>query len=261
MAEREFTTLGHERTNNPRLQFDSREAFIDFKVNENHYQPPYFRLMERLNLEGGDPAPKVMRPRRLSLPELKSAKVDHLVDVREPLAYAAGHLPGAMNLPVGMISAFAGWFIRDGQRIALVASDEDELKVAMTHLVRISLDNIVGGYVGVVPAAAQGHDMASIPMIGTDVVEERLEATTDNWTLLDVRDADERAANHIEGSAHIYVGELNERYRDLDPDGYYTLMCASGMRATLAAGWLASQGFSNLDVYLGSMGAWRNNKS
>src|SRR3546814_6284850 len=45
MAEREFSTLGHERMNNPRLQFSSREAFIDFKVAENHYQPPYFRLM------------------------------------------------------------------------------------------------------------------------------------------------------------------------------------------------------------------------
>src|SRR3546814_2961752 len=63
MAEREFSTLGHERANNPRLQFASRDAFIDFKVEENHYQPPYFRLMERLNLEGGSAAPRIMRPR------------------------------------------------------------------------------------------------------------------------------------------------------------------------------------------------------
>ena len=82
MAEREFSTVGHERANNPRLQFAGREAFIDFKVGENHYQPPYFRLMERLNLSGGDPAPRVMRPRRLSLAELGALEVDHLVDIR-----------------------------------------------------------------------------------------------------------------------------------------------------------------------------------
>src|SRR3546814_17364656 len=87
MAEREFSTLGHERANNPRLQFASRDAFIDFKVEENHYQPPYFRLMERLNLEGGSAAPRIMRPRRLSLYELGDINVDHLVDVREPLAF------------------------------------------------------------------------------------------------------------------------------------------------------------------------------
>lgn len=257
MAEREFSTLGHERTNNPRLQFDSREAFIDFKVEEHHYQPPYFRLMERLNLEGGDPAPRVLRPRRLSLTEFKSLDVDHVVDVREPLAYAAGHLPGAMNLPVGMISAFAGWFIRVGESLALVASDEGQLEAAMTHLVRISVDNVLGGYVGVVPAAAQGHDMKTIPMIGTEEVEKRLESRHTDWTLLDVRDADERDESAIDGSQHIYVGELNERYAELDPAKRYTLMCASGMRATVAAGWLASRGFDRLDVYLGSMGAWK----
>ena len=255
MAEREFSTVGHERANNPRLQFADREAFIDFKVGENHYQPPYFRLMERLNLSGGDPAPRVMRPRRLSLAELGELEVDHLVDIREPLAYAAGHLPGGMNLPVGMISAFAGWFIREGESLALVGSDEDQLAAAMTHLVRIALDNVVGGYVGVVPAAAQGRDMAMIPMIATGEVASRLENRPTGWTLLDVRDADERSASAIDGSQHICVGELNERYRDLDSATHYTLMCASGMRATVAAGWLASRGFAKLDVYLGSMGA------
>src|SRR3546814_7077563 len=67
----------------------------------------------------------------------------------------------------------------------------------------------------------------------------------------DLRDADERAQAAIEGSQHIYVGQLNERYRDLDPAKRYTLMCASGMRATVAAGWLASRGFDKLGVYTG----------
>jgi len=257
MAEREFSTLGHERANNPRLQFESRDAFIDFKVGENHYQPPYFRLMERLNLEGGSAAPRVMRPKRLTVSELGATEADNVEDVREPLAFASGHLPGSMNLPVGMISAFAGWFIREGESVALVASDESQLEVAMTHLVRIALDNVAGGYVGVVPAAAQGKAMRTIPMIGTEEVERRLRSDKGGWTLLDVRDADERAQGSIEGSQHVYVGELNARYRDLDPSQHYTLMCASGMRATVAAGWLASRGFENLDVYLGSMGAWK----
>ena len=261
MAEREFSTLGHERLNNTRLQFETKEAFIDFKVEENHYQPPYFRLMERLNLEGGDAAPRVMRPQRLSLSELEAVEVDHLIDVREPLAFASGHLPGSMNLPVGMISAFAGWFIGESEKIALIASDEDQLEAAMTHLVRIALDTVVGGYVGVVPAAAQGRSMRTIPMIGTDEVAQRLASEDQNWTLLDVRDADERAQSAIKGSRHIYVGELNTRYRDLDRSKRYTLMCASGMRATVAAGWLASRGFENLDVYLGSMGAWKASRS
>lgn len=257
MAEREFSTIGHERRNNPRLLIGDREAFIDFKVAENHYQPPYFRLMERLNLEGGEAAPRVTRPKRLTLSELEQLEADHLVDIREPMAWASGHMPGSMCLPVGMISAFAGWFIGEDDSIALIASDEDQLAQAMEHLVRIGLDKIVGGYVGVVPAAAQGRSMEQVPMIATDEVERRVKGEPDEWTLLDVRDADEREEEAIDGSRHIYVGELNTRWKELDKDRRYTLMCASGMRATVAAGWLASRGFKQLDIYLGSMGAWK----
>ncbi|WP_372887902.1 MBL fold metallo-hydrolase, partial [Psychrobacter sp.] len=84
MAEREFSTVGHERVNNPRLQITDRETFIDFKTSENHYQPPYFRLMERLNMEGGEAPPVVMRPRNLSLKQLHDCDADHLIDIREP---------------------------------------------------------------------------------------------------------------------------------------------------------------------------------
>lgn len=257
MAEREFSTIGHERRNNPRLQL-GRDAFIRAKVDEHHEQPPYFRLMERLNLEGGSPAPRVLAPRPLSLTEVDECGAEHRVDIREPMAYASGHLPGSLCLPVGMISAFAGWFIGEGERIALIAADEAQLKSARVHFARIGLDDVVGGYVGVVPAAARGQRLEATPMIDTDAVARRLEERPDDWTLLDVRDAEERAEAHIEGSQHIYVGQLNERWRELDPDRRYTLMCASGMRATVAAGWLASRGFRRLDVYLGSMGAWRN---
>lgn len=257
MAEREFSTIGHERRNNPRLQIEDREHFIRAKIEENHYQPPYFRLMERLNVEGGEPPPRVLKPNRMTLAELKRSSADHMIDVREPLAFASAHFPGSMNLPVDMIPAFAGWFIGENETIALIASEEDQLATAMEHLTRIALDNILGGYVGVVPAAANGEAMHAIPMIDTDEVTKRLNEDPHNWTLLDVRDADERASVSIDKSEHIYVGQLNERWKNLDRNRQYTLMCASGMRATVAAGWLSSRGFEKLDVYLGSMGAWQ----
>jgi hydroxyacylglutathione hydrolase len=109
----------------------------------------------------------------------------------------------------------------------------------------------------VLPAAAEGYLMDTTSMIGTPEVKRRLEEASSDWTLLDVRDTDERAAAAIEGSQHIYVGELNERWRELDKERHFTLMCASGTRATVAAGWLASRGFSKLDIYLGSMDAWK----
>jgi hydroxyacylglutathione hydrolase len=125
----------------------------------------------------------------------------------------------------------------------------------------IALDKVVGGYVGVLPAAANGETMESIAMAGTTEVQLRLSGSESNWTLLDVRDANERAEAAIQNSRHIYVGELNERWKELDKAQSYTLMCAGGARATIAAGWLASKGFDKLDIYLGSMGAWQSAQS
>lgn len=256
MAEREFSTLGHERINNPRLKMSDKADFIRFKINENHYQPPYFRMMERLNMEGAEASPCLLRPRILTLEQVISSNADRLVDVREPMAYAAGHLPGAMSLPVSMIPAFAGWFIEEGARIVLLAANQSQLKSATMHLMRIGFDKVVGGYVGMIPAAAQGTEVEMTPMIGTEEVKQRL-ADAKDWTLLDVRAAEERAESAIDGSQHIYIGHLNERWRELDKNRSYTLMCASGMRAAVAAGWLASRGVGKIDIYLGSIGAWQ----
>lgn len=257
MADREFSTLGHERLNNPRLQISDREEFIRFKLEERHYQPPYFKLMEHLNSEGGKPSPSSLRPRNLSLQQVKDSAADVLIDVREPMAYASGHLAGAINLPVSMMTAFAGWFINEKDSLVLLASDQNQLETAMRHLMRIGLDNVLGGYTGMVATAAKGESLSQITMIDTAEVAQRLAESSDNWSLLDVRSADERDETAIEGSEHIYVGHLNQCWKQLDKNRRYTVMCASGMRATVAAAWLASKGFDKVDIYLGSMGAWK----
>lgn len=261
MADREISTIGHERRNNPRLQIADRDAFIEAKLDETHYQPPYFRLMERLNLEGGSPPPRCSRPANLSLDDICDGDFAHVIDLREPGAYCAGHLKGSVCLPASMVPAFAGWFVGEDETVALVGASEDQLQTATEHLVRMGLDRIAGGYTGIVPAAAQGVELAQIPMIQTPEVRRRLSEKPEDWTLLDVRAADEVEETPMPGATHIYAGHLNERWRELDPDAAYTLMCASGMRATIAASWLASRGFSKVDVYLGSMGAWQASRS
>jgi len=92
-------------------------------------------------------------------------------------------------------------------------------------------------------------------------VAARLRDGAQAWMLLDVCDADERAQTSIAGSQHIYFGERNESWKDPDGDRHYALMCASGMRATIAAGWLVSRGFAKLDVHLESMGAFAAGQS
>ncbi|MGK7297364.1 MAG: MBL fold metallo-hydrolase, partial [Candidatus Wenzhouxiangella sp. M2_3B_020] len=88
MADRELSTIGYERRTNPRLQFDDRESFIDFKVAEHHEQPPYFRTMEKLNLEGGSAMPEPLTPAPLDADRFADLADDAvLVDVRSASAF------------------------------------------------------------------------------------------------------------------------------------------------------------------------------
>ncbi len=60
----------------------------------------------------------------------------------------------------------------------------------------------------------------------------------------------------IQCALPIYVGLLPEKLAELDAERHYTVMCESGARATIAASVLARANFANVDVFLGSIGAW-----
>jgi len=51
IASRDFSTIGFEKYYNPALQIKTKQGFIDYKMQEKHYMPPYFKEMEKPNLE------------------------------------------------------------------------------------------------------------------------------------------------------------------------------------------------------------------
>lgn len=255
MADREFSTIGHERRNNPRLQLDTREAFIEAKLAEHHYQPPYFRLMERLNLEGAPAcaARPVVTP--LTLEALRGEAPDWTLDIRPVSAYLGAHLPGTVSLPLDMIASYAGWFLSETSRIGLVCGGIDEAETAARQLCRIGFERIVGASSGLVEHVAAGSAFETLPAVDTQTVRERI-GLESGWSLLDVRSVDEFQAGHIEGSRHVYAGEVLRDPACVQGEGPLTVLCASGARATLAAAALKHAGRSGVDVYLGSTGAW-----
>ncbi|WP_084396671.1 MBL fold metallo-hydrolase [Henriciella aquimarina] len=256
MADREFSTIGHERKNNPRLKISSREAFIEAKVNEHHYQPPYFKLMEQLNLSGAPactaPAPLKVLP----LGELRKAQPDHMLDVRPITSHLGGHVAASQALPVSMITAFGGWFLGRDDKIGLIAESVGEAEAAARHLCRIGFDNIVGAALAPVGMAAGGEKLASIPLVDTEEVAARLKAGDADWALLDVRSIEEFEGGHIPGSKHLYAGDVMAGCDGPDLPARTTVMCGSGARATLAASALKRCGHTGVDVFMGSYQAW-----
>ena len=259
MADRELSTLGYERRTNPRLRFPDRESFIDFKVAEHHEQPPYFRTMEKLNLEGASPADPLLQPSALGIEELTTlAGTAVLVDVRSVSAFLGAHVPGSIAIPTHLLAAFAGWLLAPEDAIVLVAEDAAQAARSARYLTRIGFDRVLG-YLepSLVAWAAQGEGFATLPVVDAETVHSRLLEDRHDWVLLDVRDADEVNGGRIPGARHVYVGHLPGVISELDGGTAYTVMCGSGSRATIAASLLRRAGLSAVDVFLGSMAAWR----
>ena len=138
----------------------------------------------------------------------------------------------------------------------LIAEDHDRAAQAAVHFSRIGLDGVVG-YIeaDLMLSAVNQTGFAQCPAVGLNDVRQRWEKS-DKWTLLDVRKLSERRQSHIEGSVHIFLGNLLEQATALDKRQAYTTLCASGKRATVAASILRVLGFEQVEVFMGSMGAW-----
>ena len=238
----------------------SRAAFIDAKLSEHHESPPYFKRMEALNLSGAPALKRSLTPPPLPGADLKSlAGTATLLDVRSISAFLGAHLPGSLSLPTQMISAFAGWLLDADEDLVLVADGPAEAEAAARHLARIGYDGVCGYLAPSLPAwAAAGGAFSSLPVVDATAVRKRLQDRPDRWRLLDVRGEDEFRATRIPGSRNIYVGGLPDRIDALDRNESYTVMCGSGVRATIAASVLLKAGFSEVDLFLGSMGAWKS---
>ncbi len=83
--------------------------------------------------------------------------------------------------------------------------------------------------------------------ITPEELQQRLKNGED-VTLLDVREDHEFRAGHIEGSFHIPLGQVLQRYRELNPDKEAVVICRSGNRSRLACEWLSEKGFDVLNL-------------
>lgn len=259
MASREVSTIGHEKSNNPQFRIADREAFIREKLAENHEKPPYFEYMEKANLEGAPSLPGSLQPPPLTPGMLTAIAGDAvLVDVRSSSAFLGAHLPSSLSLPEELISGFAGWFLEPDKRIVLIADDERQAERSYRHLIRIGYDRVLGFLAPNLAAwAASGGEFGTVRVVDAGQVRERCERQPDDWALLDVRSAEEVETKKIAGALNVYLGDLCQPDEKLDRSAAYTVMCASGARATIAASLLRRSGFDNVDVFLGSMGAWK----
>jgi rhodanese-related sulfurtransferase len=87
------------------------------------------------------------------------------------------------------------------------------------------------------------------------VVKQKLDAG-EKFILLDVRQPEEYTQGHLQGAILIPLGELRERYRELNPEQEIITYCYRGGRGNSAAMILLNLGFGNVKNMKGGISAW-----
>lgn len=260
------STVGYERRFNWAFGVDDEAEFVRMVLDGQPEPPKYFAEMKRINKEG----PRVLhgfpRPERLPVARLDNvlASGAPVVDTRPAAEFAAGHVPGTINIPLDRsFNTWAGWLLPFDRDFYLVIDDRCTHCVgeAVRDLAMIGLDR-VAGYFGSAaidewPAtnAREARVLATIPQITAAELAERVKRG--GIAVLDVRGHAEWEAGHIPGVENIPVGYLTDRLDDLPRDEPLVVQCQSGARSAIAASVLRSRGFTNVVNLSGGFAGWQ----
>jgi rhodanese-related sulfurtransferase len=179
----------------------------------------------------------------------------HIVDGRARRTFAAGHLPGSLNIELDdSFASYVGWHVPFAAPLVLVLPEpsSEALAEATTQLVRIGYDRVVGWLNGGTDRwVADGGTLDSYPVATGRTIRDEV-GSDGAPRLLDVRDPGERRAAPVPGALEIAHWELRDHLADVPRDrGPITVLCKSGARASIAASILDAAGY---DVRLVSVG-------
>jgi hydroxyacylglutathione hydrolase len=255
IADRVWTTIGLERQLNPRLQFKTKSDFVQHVARMLEY-PPYFRMMEELNLKGPPVLGPFPSPEPLSAREFaERARAAVVLDTRSEVGFTAAHVPGAISIWETGVPSWAGWFLPYDRPLLLV-SDAMDVSAIVRALLRIGYDRVEAFLRDAMDAwHSAGLESESINAVTVQELCHLLDEAGDVW-ILDVRSGDEVTKRPIPGAYHIHLTEVPERMEEVPRGRAVYIFCGSGRRATVAASLLRRAGWDNLTVVLGGLEGW-----
>jgi len=240
MSSKASTTIGFERRFNHAL-LEDHDAFLAAAAGPQPPRPPNMNRIVELNrgpFVGAAPP----------LARLADAPAGAaLLDVRPARAFAAGHRPGAVNVPVSGSSfgTKAAFVLPDGP-IVLEAADEAQALRAAGALHSVGLLELAGW------REAGGEER--LEPVEMDELERRLAAG--EIDLVDVREPDEAAAGSIPGSRNVPYRLI--RADTANGGRPIVTVCETGPRAAIAASVLRAEGVDARPVLDGGVTAWRS---
>lgn len=254
------TTLGYEKLFNWAFAATSEKEFVAKVLEDQPVPPRYFGVMKRVNRAAALPTTQTT-PTLRGLEELDAAlRTGNLViDTRGADKFAAGHVPGTLNIPLGQ--SFLNWsgaLVPEDSDFYLITEleSDDAVKAVFNDLAKIGLTRVAGFFQSNVL-----HDWKSKhgePEQVPQLVSNQLHGLLGRKTVqvVDVRAPDEWRRGHLPGAIHIPLAALPERVGELDASVPIVLHCKGGGRSSIAASFLQSKGLGSVSNLAGGYEAW-----
>lgn len=253
------STIGTERLTNYALQIGSRDEFVRQLTTNLPARPEYFQQDAQINREGAAPLAELPQLSAISAPDLKYLikQGGVALDVRPADEFAAGHVPGSINIPLsGQFASWAGTVLGLTSDPVLIADSPEQRGEARMRLARVGIEDVRGYLEGGISGWKQaGLELAEVPQITVQDLDERLRS--DGLNVLDVRREPEWQAGHLAGAAWWPLDRFKAGLPALDPTKPLAVHCKSGYRSMIACSLLQRAGYSNVINVLGGFDTWQ----
>lgn len=245
------------------MQFDDAAGFVEFMTEGQPSRPANVEEIIAINqgrspLTLGEPTALALTPDEL---EQRVAAGGVVVDGRDSAAFGGGHIPGALNINMASpeFEQRVGWVVPEELPIFLVLDSDASVPVALRKLAFVGLDSRVEGFLGGGMGAwtAAGKPQATLSQISVTELAG-IFADDADMRVLDVREADEWSAGHIDDAATMSFKLLAGRIADIGigADEELSVVCAGGIRSSTACSILLRNGYTRLRNVTGGMEAW-----
>jgi len=257
------STIGEQRRTNYALAPMTEQEFVTAITEGQPVAPLYFAFDARRNREQRDVLDEDTPPPSLTLAEVLDLQRAGaaILDTRDALEFAGGHLRGSIEVGLGgRFAEYAGDVLTPDRPVVLVADPERTLE-AKVRLARIGFDRVVGSLDDPLRTFLEHPEVVQRSSRVTVGTLAALLGSGADVQVVDVRNPGETRLGTVAGARTLPLAQLLERADELDPGRPTVVYCAGGYRSAIATSLLASLGFGDVSDLLGGYDAWTASRS
>lgn len=259
---RSTSTVAEERRRNLLVRAADYQEFVTELRGELMAYPSYYAHMAPINRAGAHVLGRLPDTPAVDATAVEAAARHGawVVDGRDRESFAAGHIPGSVNIELNSgFAGYVGWVLPFDAPVVLVLPDpvDESLAEALTQLVRIGWTAVEGYLDGGFEAwRKHGGGVSSYDVVTADDLCE-LHQRGERPYVLDVRQELEWGWGTVPDSRLVFVADLPRELATLPRDEPVWVICSNGHRAAIAASLLDREGITPKLIGIGGVGEWR----